>query len=120
MYQMLVGDAPVQHYTVVMSPVTQLSSTKTIVSSYSTVKDDTAVLSLWAWCCLIVILGIVAFTTTLFVFVWLDLNNADITEALDTETTVFATWMTPSPLRPPIVDPFVTTLQNGTDYSAIS
>ncbi|KAL1472826.1 hypothetical protein MTO96_039080, partial [Rhipicephalus appendiculatus] len=100
MYQMLVGDAPVQHYTVVMSPVTQLSSTKTIGSSYKHCEGryrgleplgvvlldrdlghrrlhDNAVRlrlarnyvtsSTLVWCFLIVLTGIISFTTTLFI-----------------------------------------------------
>ncbi|KAL1477244.1 hypothetical protein MTO96_035893 [Rhipicephalus appendiculatus] len=83
-------------------------------------RSDNVVLSLWLSCCLIVISGIVAFTTTLFVFVWLDSKNADTTEAPDTEWNTFPSSMTPSPSRSPITDPFLTTLQNNTGYAAIS
>ncbi|KAL1477288.1 hypothetical protein MTO96_035852 [Rhipicephalus appendiculatus] len=118
MYHLLVGDAPVQHYTVVMSPVTQLSSTKSISRTYRTAGPDRAVLSLWMWCCLIVISGIVAFTTTLLISFGLDFNDADTTEA--TEWNMFTSSTTPSTPTPPIVDPYFTTLQNDTDYYDIS
>ncbi|KAL1483226.1 hypothetical protein MTO96_033347, partial [Rhipicephalus appendiculatus] len=59
MYRMLIGDAPVQHYTVGLSPEGPISD-YTYFANY--VTSSTLV-----WCFLIVLTGIISFTTTLFV-----------------------------------------------------
>ncbi|KAL1471602.1 hypothetical protein MTO96_039859 [Rhipicephalus appendiculatus] len=97
MYRMLIGDAPVQHYTVGLSPEGPISD-YTYFANY--VTSSTLV-----WCFLIVLTGIISFTTTLFVLTLIDSEYGDTTPAPSGQPDPFVVALTPAPPGPVIKPP---------------
>ncbi|KAL1477287.1 hypothetical protein MTO96_035851 [Rhipicephalus appendiculatus] len=108
MYRMLIGDAPVQHYTVGLSPEPPMSD-YTYFANY--VTSSTLV-----WCFLIVLTGIISFTTTLFILTLIDSEYGDSTPAPRGQQDSFLEEFPPAPPRP-IITP---SSRNDTHYEDIS
>ncbi|XP_075724334.1 uncharacterized protein LOC142767004 isoform X2 [Rhipicephalus microplus] len=107
MYQMLIGNAPVQHYSVGLSPETPTSDYSYFANYITT--------STWVWFFLIVLTGIISFTTTLFVITLVDSEYGDSTPARGGSQDVFFEALPPSPPQP-VITP---SPRNDTHYEEI-
>ncbi|XP_049524202.1 uncharacterized protein LOC125945880 [Dermacentor silvarum] len=116
MYHLIVGhgEVPVPLYTVVALPAVGTSppTTGSKTDDSHSATDDYLELSLLSWCFLILISGIIAFATTLFVFVFLDSGKTDTTTALEAQQGLsYGSWTT-SP-RGPYIYNWVTAAPNA-------
>ncbi|KAL3218422.1 hypothetical protein MRX96_005930 [Rhipicephalus microplus] len=123
MYQMLIGNAPVQHYSVGLSPETPTSGCETfkphtrqcIIAGNASIDRNYITTSTWVWCFLIVLTGIISFTTTLFVITLVDSEYGDSTPARGGSQDVFFEALQPSPPQP-VITP---SPRNDTHYEEI-